>query len=404
VRAATVRIAAAIGLAGTIGIGAATSAAAQSRTLTFYHTHSNETATVTFRRGGSYDDAGLKQLNWLLRDWRTQEPTKMDPRLFDIIWEAQQETGSRAPIHIISAYRAPETNAMLRKRSKAVSEHSQHMQGRAMDIRIPDVPTEKLREVAMRLQRGGVGFYSSSAFVHVDTGSVRAWPRMTRDQLARLFPDGKTVHLPASGGPLPGYELAKAELQSRGTTVGGQSGSAYAEAGETGRRSLWAALFGGGDDSEPAQKPPAAATAYAPEAKPVLAAVAAPLPPSRPQGVGAAPIADTIRATGAIEAPSIEALSQEMKGPAHSDEQVAFRALFSSVGAGSDAKPATVRLALARTRPIPVDGADIDPPEKPLNVRFAPRAAGGELGVARFVGPAVKAVPVLPTQTASLQP
>ena len=97
--------------------------------------------TVTFRRDGRYDEQALAQLNWLLRDWRTDEPIKMDPRLFDILWELYREVGSREPVNIISAYRSPDTNGMLRRRSSGVSEHSQHMLGKAMDIRLPDVDT-----------------------------------------------------------------------------------------------------------------------------------------------------------------------------------------------------------------------------------------------------------------------
>ena len=110
-----------------------------SRTLTIFHTHTQESATVTFWRGGSYVPDALKQLNHLLRDWRVDQSTSMDPRLFDMIWEMHRATGSRAPVHIISAYRSPQTNQALRSRSRAVSEHSQHILGRAMDIRIPDV-------------------------------------------------------------------------------------------------------------------------------------------------------------------------------------------------------------------------------------------------------------------------
>jgi uncharacterized protein YcbK (DUF882 family) len=125
------------------------------RTLSFFHTHTNETATITFRRNGRYDDEALNQLNWLLRDWRLDAPTKMDPRLFDIVWEVYREVGSREPVNILSAYRSPETNAMLRRRSQGVSEHSQHMLGRAMDFRLPDVDMARVRAIAMRLQYGG---------------------------------------------------------------------------------------------------------------------------------------------------------------------------------------------------------------------------------------------------------
>ena len=219
------------------------------RTLSFLHTHTNETATVTFRRNGRYDQDALNQINWLLRDWRVDQSTKMDPRLFDIVWEVYREVGSREPVNILSAYRSPETNAMLRRRSSGVSEHSQHMAGKAMDFRLPDVDMGRVRAIAMRLQYGGVGYYPGSNFVHVDAGSVRAWPRMTQDQLARLFPDGKTVHLPAAGKPLARYEEARAEILARGGSVAGYASSDVAEPAGP-RRSLWATLFGGRDDED----------------------------------------------------------------------------------------------------------------------------------------------------------
>jgi hypothetical protein len=193
----------------------------------------------------------------------------MDPRLFDIIWEMHRATGSRAPVHIISAYRAPQTNQALRSRSRAVAEHSQHMLGKAMDIRIPDVDAARVREAAMRLQHGGVGFYPGANFVHIDVGSVRAWPRMTREQLVRLFPDGRTVHLPADGNPLPGYEEARAEILSRGSIMSG------AEAVQG--RSLWAHLFGERNRLAAVPEPATMERGSPPQ---VLAY--APLPPQRP--------------------------------------------------------------------------------------------------------------------------
>ena len=226
------------------------------RTLTFYHNNTKETLTVTFRRNGRYDSAALQQLNWFLRDWRQDAATRMDPRLFDTVWEVYREVGSSAPVRVNSAYRSPRTNAMLRRRSSAVAKNSQHMQGKALDFYLPDVPAERLRAVGMKLQNGGVGYYPNAytPFVHLDVGSVRAWPRMTRDQLVRLFPDGKTVHIPADGRPLPGYELARAEVLAKGGTVAGYSAYADAEeaidAQQPRRRSFWATLFGLGADEE----------------------------------------------------------------------------------------------------------------------------------------------------------
>jgi uncharacterized protein YcbK (DUF882 family) len=229
------------------------------RSLTLYHTHTKEQATITFRRNGQYDPRGLEQLNWMLRDWRRDEPTRMDPRLFDTLWEVYRQVGSSEPIHIASAYRSPHTNAMLRRRSSAVAKNSQHMLGKAMDFYLPDVSIDRIRAVGMRMQHGGVGYYPSAytPFVHLDVGSVRAWPRMTRDQLVRLFPDGKTVHIPADGKPLPGYELARAEVLAGGWSVGGYQAAADAEetaSAVPARKSFWATLFGGGDDDEDADE------------------------------------------------------------------------------------------------------------------------------------------------------
>ncbi len=229
------------------------------RTLTFYHNNTKETLTVTFRRNGQYDSAALQQLNWFLRDWRRAESTRMDPRLFDTVWEVYREVGSSAPVHVNSAYRSPSTNSMLRRRSNAVAKNSQHMQGKALDFYLPDVSASRLRAVGMKLQNGGVGYYPNAytPFVHLDVGSVRAWPRMTRDQLANLFPDGKTVHIPADGRPLPGYDMARAEVLAKGGTVAGYS--AYADAGEAiatqpRRKSFWASLFGLEDEEEDAEE------------------------------------------------------------------------------------------------------------------------------------------------------
>lgn len=191
------------------------SAASGDRTLTFYHTHTGQTASFTFKRNGQYDQGVLKQLNIFLADWRTHQPTKMDPALFDLLWQIYREVGASQPIHIVSSYRSPETNAALRKRSKGVAENSQHMRGKAMDIFIPGVNLTRLRETAMRHQVGGVGYYptSGSPFVHVDTGNVRAWPRMTRAQLKKVFPDGRTLHLPTDGKPLSTEGRRYAELE-----------------------------------------------------------------------------------------------------------------------------------------------------------------------------------------------
>jgi len=268
-----------IGLAAVLLLAAAGSvhnAAAlnETKTLSFHHTHSGEDLTVTFKRDGRYDEAALKQLNHFLRDWRTQDETVMDRHLFDILWEVYRDVDGKQPIQIISSYRSPATNAMLRRRSSGVARFSQHMLGHAMDFYIPGVPLEQIRFAGLRLQRGGVGFYptSGSPFVHLDTGSIRHWPRMTHDQLARVFPDGKTVHLPTDGTPLKGYELAKAEIERRGN--GDDSGS---------KPNFFAALFksksappAATSDEDDEGAPAPAAKAVAPT---VVAAAAKPADP-----------------------------------------------------------------------------------------------------------------------------
>ena len=190
------------------------------RTVVLSSSHTNESGSFTYMVDGVYDQATLDKLNWFLRDWRLNEPTKMDPKLFDIVWEVYRESGSKQPIDVLSGYRSPQTNAMLRRRSRQVAKYSQHMEGKAMDARFQDVDTATIRDIAMRMQAGGVGFYPG-AWVHIDSGDVRYWPRMSRVALAQLFPDGKTVFIPADGQPMTGYEQARAEIEARGGEVFG---------------------------------------------------------------------------------------------------------------------------------------------------------------------------------------
>ena len=222
------------------------------RTLTLYHAHRQDSGTFTFRRWGSYDQAVLKELSHFLRDWRNDASVAMDPKLFDVVWAIYRETGSDEPVKVMSAFRSPSTNGMLRRRSRGVAKNSQHMAGRAMDVHIPGVSMGRAREIGLRLQHGGIGFYPSagSSFIHVDTGTVRHWPRVTREHLARIFPDGKTVHIPSDGKPMDGYERAYAEIEARGG-----SAVSLAEINSKTGRGLFAFLFGGGEDDEPAAAP-----------------------------------------------------------------------------------------------------------------------------------------------------
>ena len=270
-------------------------AESQSRTISLHHIHTKEDLTVTFKRNGRFDDAAIGKLNWFLRDWRRDEQTKIDPQLFDMLWEVSQEVGGSEPIHIISAYRSPATNAMLRRRGRGVAQFSQHMLGKAIDFTIPNAPLEKLRIAGLRLHGGGVGYYPSSGapFVHMDTGSIRHWPRMTRDQLVRAFPNGRTVHVPSDGNPLPGYELALADVQKRGgkssyTSLAASRGGVQTASKE--KPGFFAKLLGAKDEdeeeltSQPRRGRTATASLAGEEAeeKPVQLASAVPMPRVRP--------------------------------------------------------------------------------------------------------------------------
>lgn len=268
--------------------------AATEKALYLYYTHTKETARIVFKRDGKFVQSGLNELNYFLRDWRRNEPTKMDPALFDLIWEVYQEVGATQPINIVSAYRSPATNEMLRsKPGSGVAENSQHTKGHAMDFFIPGIPLTKLRATAMKLQVGGVGYYptSGSPFVHLDTGSVRAWPRMTRAQLKQIFPDGKTLHLPTDGKPLSqqGYQLAMAEWKQCHTVPCGNIASGTRVASSSGGgTTLMDVLFGGdksGGASAPAPQPTMQTASLAPQP---ATPQAAPIPLVRPADLGGA--------------------------------------------------------------------------------------------------------------------
>jgi uncharacterized protein YcbK (DUF882 family) len=177
-----------------LGLGAAATAAAlvpgraqaavaaapgrRERTLALFHTHTGERLKLAYCCDGKYQPEALAQLNHLLRDFRVNEEKPIDPQLFDLLHELGGALETDQPYHIISGYRSPQTNAMLRERGgghTGVASQSLHMVGKAIDIRLPGVTLDHLRSAAASLKRGGVGFYPSSNFVHVDTGRVRYW-------------------------------------------------------------------------------------------------------------------------------------------------------------------------------------------------------------------------------------
>jgi uncharacterized protein YcbK (DUF882 family) len=366
---------------GFVALGAETTQTAvangDTRSLSFYHTHSQERLTVTFKRDGRYDKDALKKLNYFLRDWRNQKQTEMEPRLFDVVWEVQKDAGSNAAIHIISAFRSPETNEKLRSRSKGVAKNSQHTLGHAMDIHVPDVSMSKIREAGLRLQRGGVGFYptSAKAFVHLDVGSVRHWPRMSRDQLVRLFPDGRTVHLPTDGIPLKNYKLALADVAKNGGVARGMTDTQVAEAqrnqGKTPTSSNRGFLgkFLGGDDEDDAPGPGDVMPASAPEAPSSAAlaiAEAVPMPEPRPAEVAPMAVAAYAPAPQLPTGPEMIWRSGPASAPVHSQ---------------SSTTPAYAGAPIPEPRPQTTPAANgerIVQPVQPVTASLAPGASLAE--------------------------
>ena len=152
-----------------------TGASGDARTLSFYHTHTGKELTVTYFENGDYLPDGLARLENYLSDWRNGHRHQMDPELMDFLWRIQLNARHVDTWEVISAYRSPETNAMLRKKSNGVARKSQHLEGKAIDVRLRGLDTRRLQQVALDLKLGGVGYYEKSDFVHVDTGRVRRW-------------------------------------------------------------------------------------------------------------------------------------------------------------------------------------------------------------------------------------
>lgn len=160
------------------GALAGTSALAPDRSLSFHHTHTGEELATAYCTGGDYVAAALDDVNHLLRDFRANAVKPIDPDLLDLLFLLNARLGTDQPFQVISGYRTPETNAMLQERGgthSGVATHSLHIEGKAIDIRVPGIRLDHLRETARALKLGGVGYYPASNFVHVDTGRVRHW-------------------------------------------------------------------------------------------------------------------------------------------------------------------------------------------------------------------------------------
>ncbi len=145
------------------------------RRLSFYHIHTRESLDTAFWSGGGYRREGLDAIDRLLRDHRTGTVHAIDPPLLDLLFAVHKDVRATGPFHVICGYRTLESNAYLAARSKGIGAKSMHMEGKAIDVRLPGVPLERLRDAALALRAGGVGYYPRSDFIHVDTGRVRRW-------------------------------------------------------------------------------------------------------------------------------------------------------------------------------------------------------------------------------------
>ena len=148
---------------------------ARDRELSFYNTHTGEKLSATFWSGGKYLDDGAKEISWLLRDHRAGIAHPMDTELLELLYQLQTKVEHPGEFQVISGYRSPATNEMLNRKSSKVAKRSYHMLGKAIDVRMPGFDTRQLRKAAISLKGGGVGYYASSDFIHLDIGPVRKW-------------------------------------------------------------------------------------------------------------------------------------------------------------------------------------------------------------------------------------
>lgn len=258
----------------------------ETRTLSLYHIHTKEKLTITYKKDGRYLPSAMAQLNYFFRDWRKNQATDMDPKAIDLMWELYRDLGAKQPITVVCGYRSTETNAMLLRSGRNVAKTSQHSYGRAIDLLFPGVPLERLRNMALARQEGGVGFYpprSGMGFVHIDTGSVRHWPALPEQTLARIYRE----YAPKN------RVFARSSLRSDPMGESSVKGLSWSGAGE-------ASEIGAGKISHtpavPQQPHPAALpfvslTPPAPERKPFELSV--PLPFAKvdvPQAQGLAPV------------------------------------------------------------------------------------------------------------------
>ena len=173
-------------------------AGGETRTISLTHMRTGESLTITYKKDGNYIPSAMRQINYLLRDWRKNQTIAIDPRTIDLVWELHEDLGSREPVRIVCGYRSAATNAFLHRIGRNVAKESQHIRGNAIDFYFPDVSTQKIRNIALVRQIGGVGYYRSAGgptgFLHVDSGRVRQWgPAISGSQMAQIFRDGQKV-------------------------------------------------------------------------------------------------------------------------------------------------------------------------------------------------------------------
>ena len=149
--------------------------AVDERRLKFYHTHTGKRLDVAYKRRDEYVPDALNEINAFLSDFRSGDIIDIDTQLLDLIYDIREALDSKGTYEVISAYRSAKTNEMLRSRSSGIAKNSQHLFGKAVDVRLTDIELTKLRDTAIAMKRGGVGYYASSNFVHIDTGRVRRW-------------------------------------------------------------------------------------------------------------------------------------------------------------------------------------------------------------------------------------
>ncbi|MFO1034456.1 MAG: DUF882 domain-containing protein [Hyphomicrobiales bacterium] len=167
-------------------------ASGETRTISLRHMHTGESLTITYKKDGRYIPSAMSKINHVLRDWRRNETITIDPRTVDLLWELHADMGSKVPIQIVCGYRSPSTNAFLHRIGRHVATKSQHMKGKAIDFRFPDVKLASIRNSALVRRVGGVGYYSgANGFIHIDSGNVRHWgPGMAPSQMAANLRDG----------------------------------------------------------------------------------------------------------------------------------------------------------------------------------------------------------------------